>query len=85
MYLKGPTTAGLIYSDTGGTGPVVVLLHGVLMNGAVWTEVVDALRGRYRCIVPELPFGAHAKPMPHGVDLTLESIARMTAELLVEP
>ena len=84
MHLKGPTSAGYMYSDTGGTGPVVVLLHGVLMNGSVWTEVVDALRDRYRCIVPELPFGAHARPMPDGVDLTLESIARMTAEFLVE-
>ena len=29
MLLKGPTSAGLMYSDTGGNGPVVVLLHGV--------------------------------------------------------
>ena len=33
MYLEGPTAASLMYSDTGGAGPVVVLLHGVLMNG----------------------------------------------------
>ena len=46
--------------DTGGDGPAVVLLHGVLMNGTLWdADVVDRLRGRYRCIVPELPFGAH--------------------------
>ena len=61
----------------------------MLINGTVWTQVVDALRDRDRdrdrCIVPELPFGAHARPMPDGVDLTLESIARMTAEFLVQP
>ena len=28
MQLEGPTAAGLMYSDTGGDGPVVVLLHG---------------------------------------------------------
>ena len=61
--LEGPTAAGLMYSDTGGDGPVVVLLHGVLMNGSLWDEVVDGLRDGYRCIVPELPFGAHRTPM----------------------
>ena len=84
MQPKGPTTAGLMYSDTGGTGPVVVLLHGVLMNGSVWNDVVDGLRDRYRCIVPELPFGAHRQPMPDGTDLSLGSIARAVAEFLVE-
>ena len=32
-------TAGPIdYVDTGGDGPTVVLLHGVLMNNTVWAE-----------------------------------------------
>ena len=84
MQPKGPTTAGLMYTDTGGTGPVVVLLHGVLMNGSVWNDVVDGLRDRYRCIVPELPFGGHRRPMPEHADLSLGSIARMVAEFLVE-
>ena len=84
MRLKGPTTAGFMYSDTGGDGPVVVLLHGVLMNGSLWDEVVDGLRDRYRCIVPELPFGAHHNPMPDGADLVLESIVTMIAEFLEE-
>ena len=38
----------------GGDRPVVVL-HGVLMNGTLWGTVVEGLRHRYRCIVPELP------------------------------
>ena len=38
MQLEGPTAAGLMYSDTGGDGPVVVLLHGVLMNGTLWDD-----------------------------------------------
>ena len=86
MELEGPTNAGLRYYDTGGDGPVVVLLHGVLMNGDVWTEVVDGLRDRdrYRCVVPELPFGGHGRPMPDHADLTLPSIARLIAEFLVE-
>ena len=82
--MSQPTTAGFLYSDTGGDGPVIVLLHGVLMNGSMWNGVVDGLRDRYRCIVPELPFGAHHTPMPDDADLTLESIASMIAEFLVE-
>ena len=35
-----------MYSDTGGNGPVVVLLHGVLVNGSIWKEVVDGRRMR---------------------------------------
>ena len=69
MQLEGPTAAGLTYADTGGDGPVVVLLHGVLMGGSLWDTVVDGLRDRYRCIVPELPFGAHTTPMPDDVDI----------------
>lgn len=82
--LEGPTAAGFRYSDTGGDGPVVVLLHGVLMNGSLWDEVVAGLCNRYRCIVPELPFGAHRAPMPDDADLTLTSLATGIAEFLVE-
>ena len=84
MHLEGPTAAGLMYSDTGGDGPVVVLLHGVLMNGSLWDEVVGGLGDRYRCIVPELPFGAHTTPMPDDADLSLPALATMIAEFLTE-
>ena len=73
-----------MYSDTGGSGPPVILLHGVLMNGTLWSDVVDQLRDRYRCIVPELPFGAHATPMPDDADLTLGSLVGMVADFLAE-
>ena len=82
MQLEGPTAAGLMYSDTGGDGPVVVLLHGVLMSGTLWDTVVGGLRDRYRCIVPELPFGAHTTPMPNDADLTLPALASMIAGFL---
>ena len=74
MHPEGPTAAGLMYSDTAGDGPVVVLLHGVLIGGTLWDTVTDGLRDRYRCIVPELPFGAHTTPMP-GADLSLPALA----------
>ena len=84
MQFQGPTAAGLMYSDTGGDGPVGVLLHGVLMSGSLWDTVVEGLRDRYRCIVPELPFGAHTTPMPDDADLSLPALATMIAEFLTE-
>jgi hypothetical protein len=34
-------SAGIIeYEDTGGSGPVVVLLHGLVMDGSLWRHVV---------------------------------------------
>ena len=84
MQLEGPTAAGLMYSDTGGDGPVVVLLYGVLMNGALWDTVVDGLGDRYRCIVPEMPFGAHTTPMPDDADLSLPALATLIAEFLTD-
>jgi pimeloyl-ACP methyl ester carboxylesterase len=46
-------TAGTIeYQDTGGSGPVVVLLHGLAMNGSRWRHVVADLGADHRCVVP---------------------------------
>jgi pimeloyl-ACP methyl ester carboxylesterase len=38
------------YIDTGGDGPTVVLLHGVLMNETVWRDVIAELTSTFRCI-----------------------------------
>jgi pimeloyl-ACP methyl ester carboxylesterase len=76
-------TAGVIdYEDTGGSGPVLVLLGGLVMDGTVWDPVVDELRGQHRCIVPTLPLGAHRRPVRADADLTLTGYGRMVAELL---
>jgi len=57
-------SAGVIdYEDSGGNGPVVVLLHGLVMDGSVWRHVVQDLRADHRCVVPTLPVGSHRRPM----------------------
>ncbi|MFD9844752.1 alpha/beta fold hydrolase [Streptomyces parvus] len=76
-------SAGVIeYRDTGGDGPVVVLLHGVAMNGSLWDEVVAGLGDGVRCIVPTLPLGGHRRPMEAGADLSVLGVARLVAEFL---
>jgi pimeloyl-ACP methyl ester carboxylesterase len=76
-------SAGVIdYQDSGGPGPVLVLLGGLVMDGSVWEPVVSELRRDHRCIVPTLPLGAHRRPMRSDADLTLAGFARIVAELL---
>ena len=76
-------SAGTIqYEDTGGDGPVIVFVHGLLATGALWAAVVPQLGGA-RCIVPELPLGAHKKPMKPDADMSPRGVAKLIAELLV--
>jgi pimeloyl-ACP methyl ester carboxylesterase len=76
-------SAGTIeYEDTGGDGPVVVLLHGVAMSGSLWRGVVAELRSDHRCVVPTLPLGGHRRPMRPDADLSILGIVRLVAEFL---
>lgn len=70
------------YIDTGGSGPVVVLVHGLLMDGAQWRHVVADLRRDFRCVLPTLPMGAHRHPMKPDADLSLRGLGRIIAEFL---
>jgi pimeloyl-ACP methyl ester carboxylesterase len=70
------------YEDTGGTGPTIVLLHGLLMDASLWEAVVADLRADHRCVVPTLPLGAHRTAMRAGADLSLRGVARLVTELL---
>jgi pimeloyl-ACP methyl ester carboxylesterase len=76
-------SAGTIdYEDTGGDGPVLVLLQGVAMNGSLWRGVVAELRHDHRCVVPTLPLGGHRRPMHPDADLSILGIVRLVAEFL---
>lgn len=76
-------SAGTIeYEDSGGGGPVVVLLHGVAMDGTLWRKVVADLSTDFRCVVPTLPLGGHRRPMHPDADLSVLGVARLVAEFL---
>ena len=65
-----------------GTGPPVVFLHGYLMGARLWDPVAHRLAGEFRCIVPELPFGAHPVPLNPAADLTSAGLGRLVADFL---
>jgi pimeloyl-ACP methyl ester carboxylesterase len=76
-------SAGTIrYQDTGGDGPVILFVHGLLASGMLWAMVVPRLAGEARCIVPELPLGAHKVPMKPDAELSPRSVAKLIAELM---
>ena len=61
---------GTLHYEESGAGAPVVFLHGYLMGARLWDPVVRLLEDEFRCLVPELPFGAHPAPMNPGADLT---------------
>ena len=74
--------AGVIEYDEAGSGPPVVLLHGLLMDHTLWDRVLPLLPEGFRYIRPVLPLGAHRHAMNPGADLTLPGQVRIVADLL---
>lgn len=70
------------YEDTGGDGPTLVLLHGLMMDASLWDSVIADLSVDHRCVALTLPMGAHRHAMHADADLSLRGIARLVAEFL---
>lgn len=69
-------------SGPAGSEPLL-FVHGALVDGALWRGVVPPLAAAgHRCIVPDLPLGSHALPMPASTDLSPPGIADLLAALL---
>ena len=65
-----------------GSGEPIVFVHGVLVNGDLWRDVVADLADRYRCITPDWPLGAHPEPMSPDADLSTPGLGRLVADFL---
>jgi pimeloyl-ACP methyl ester carboxylesterase len=73
---------GTIRYREAGEGEPIVFVHGALVNGALWRDVVPALADRYRCIVPDWPLGSHTVAMQPDADLTPPGVARLISGFL---
>jgi pimeloyl-ACP methyl ester carboxylesterase len=69
------------YRDEG-TGPVLFFVHGALVDGRLWEPVVERLRDRFRCVVPDLPLGSHELPLKAHADLSPQGIAALVAQII---
>jgi pimeloyl-ACP methyl ester carboxylesterase len=74
--------AGAISYRDCGSGPPIVFVHGVGVNGDLWRDVAPRLAGNHRCITPDLPWGSHSIPLKPDADLSLPGMARITADFL---
>jgi pimeloyl-ACP methyl ester carboxylesterase len=76
-------SAGTVeFHDTGGDGPIIVLLHGLMMDASLWDEVIADLSVDHRCLAPTLPLGAHRLAVHADADLSLAGLARLVEEFL---
>jgi pimeloyl-ACP methyl ester carboxylesterase len=63
-----------------GSGPLVVLLHGIAGSSATWERVIPRLSTHYRVIAPDL-LGHGESPKPRG-DYSLGAYANLIRDLL---
>jgi pimeloyl-ACP methyl ester carboxylesterase len=65
-----------------GTGEPIVLVHGLLANGLLWSQVAPQLARDFRVIVPDWPLGAHTTPLRPDADRTPPALAKLIADFL---
>lgn len=65
-----------------GNGPILLFVHGFLVNGEMWRKVYRPLSAHFRCIVPTLPLGGHVEPMREDADLTPPGVARLIDDFM---
>lgn len=76
-------TGPLKSEDHDGSAPVVVFVHGLLVNASLWAPTADLLASAgVRSIAPDLPLGAHPMPLGPAADLSPRGIAVLLLDLL---
>lgn len=68
-----------------GSGPPLLLVHGLLVNHLEWAPVIARLAGSFRCIAPDLiGFGQSDKPSEKRFPYTREAFVETLRDLLRE-
>ena len=65
-----------------GTGEPIVFVHGLLVSGHLWRNVVPLLSSQFHCIVPDWPLGSHQLPCEPHAELNPPDLAHMIADFL---
>jgi pimeloyl-ACP methyl ester carboxylesterase len=65
-----------------GTGPPLVLLHGIGMSRRAWSPVIDVLAEHFDVIAVDLPDFGESPPLPGGVEPHPAALADAVATLL---
>jgi len=75
-------SAGRIRYREAGEGKPIVFVHGYLVDGRLWSGVVDRLSDRFRCLAPDWPLGAQQVAMNPDADLSPTGLARLIGEFI---
>lgn len=71
--------------DGDGPGPTLVFLHGATLDRRSWDAQVDALRSRYRLVVPDLRgHGESIAPEPFAFAPAVDDVVTLLDELGLE-
>ena len=76
------------YLRTGGDKPSVVLLHGLMLNGACWTPLARALEEDYNVVMPDARGHGNSGAPDHGYrydDLAADVVSLIDALGLANP
>ena len=65
-----------------GSGPVVLAVHGALVDGRLWDDVVPLVAPSARLVAPDLPLGAQRRAVPDRSRLTPENVAGALLDVL---
>src|SRR5438309_2125972 len=68
-YLRRPYKLHIV--DHGGTGPVIILLHGLASSSANWEPLIPLLKDRFHCISIDL-VGFGDSPKPQWYEYTMD-------------
>ena len=82
MERKLDLPQGTVRVHERGEGPVLLFVHGLLVNHTLWDPVVDRLADRHRCVAIDLPLGAHREAMRADADVSPRGQAAIVAGVM---
>ncbi|HEY5054380.1 MAG TPA: alpha/beta hydrolase [Solirubrobacterales bacterium] len=74
--------AGTVRYRESGQGKAIVFVHGYLVDGRLWSGVVDRLSDRFRCLAPDWPMGSQQVAMNPDADLSPPGVASIISSFL---
>ncbi len=64
-----PVDGGTVSVTVGGSGPVVVLLHGYTQDSRMWKPLAERLKSRFTIVAPDLPGIGNSSIPSSGLDM----------------
>src|SRR5437763_2385973 len=79
-------SATALFVEQSGAGPALLLIHGLMVSGAMYQPVLPSLATHYRVIVPDLRGHGRsgALPEPYSVEQLARDLAQLLDDLQVD-